>query len=131
MNKRVKRIGCSGIKDLLEERKLSIIDEQTILEASTFVASGQSFEASEGNHDDLMMNLVMFGYYAMTEQFINMTDINIKETLYAEKMRAIEDDVVPFGFIDDGEEEIQRILTQEDFDRMGWQIYTDPDLDFL
>ena len=61
MNRKVKRLGCSAIKDILETNKIKIVDEKTIMEISTFVAKGQSFEASEGNHDDLMMNLVMFG----------------------------------------------------------------------
>lgn len=102
MNKKIKRIGCSGFKDLLENKRLKIVDEQTILEISTFEARGQSFEASDGNHDDLVMNLVMFGYFAMSNHFSDMTDINLKEYMFAQKMQEIEDDVVPFGFVDDG-----------------------------
>lgn len=104
MTKKVKRIGCSNIKDLIEQGKLDIYDADTIIEMSTFVARGQSYEASQGNHDDLMMNLVLFGWFAATEMFMNMTDINLKDMLYAEKMQAIEDDMVPFGVIDDGTE---------------------------
>ena len=110
---------------------MTIHDEETILEISTFVASGSSYEASQGNHDDLMMNLVMFGYYAMTEQFINMTDVNIKETLYKEKMKAIEDDVVPFGFVDDGSEFIEHIVTREEMERLEWSLpILEQELDF-
>ena len=32
--------------------------KNTIFEASTFIAKGQSYEASDGNHDDLIMNIV-------------------------------------------------------------------------
>ncbi len=99
MTKRVKRIGCSTIKDLIEEKKLMIHDAQTIVELSTFVARGTSFEAI-GNHDDLMMNLVMFGYFASTQFFSDMTDINLKQLMFEQKMKEIEDDVVPFGFVD-------------------------------
>ena len=52
-------------KDILRNNKLDIVDEQTIIEISTFEAKGQSFEASNGNHDDLVMNFVMFGYFAV------------------------------------------------------------------
>src|SRR5210317_1368730 len=38
MNRKVKRLGCSSIKDILENRKLDIVDENTILEISTFEA---------------------------------------------------------------------------------------------
>jgi len=102
MNRKVKRIGCSGIKDLLEENKLEIVDQNTILECSTFIAKGQSYEASDGNHDDLMMNLVMFGYFATGNYFTQLTDVDIKNMMFEQQMKEIEDDVLPFGFIDDG-----------------------------
>jgi hypothetical protein len=102
MNRKVKRIGCSNLKDLVEEKKLHIVDLQTITECSTFEARGNSFEASDGNHDDLVMNLVMFAWYVGTEAFSNQTDMTMKQMLYEEKMKAIEDDITPVGIIDDG-----------------------------
>src|SRR6056300_1667924 len=107
MNRKVKRLGCSAIKDILENQKLQIVDENTIMEISTFVSKGQSYEASDGNHDDLMMNLVMFGYFVSTQFFADLTDINLKEIMFAKKMKEIEDDVPPVGFIDDGLEEVR------------------------
>jgi hypothetical protein len=108
MTRKSKRLGCSGIKDIIENDKLSINDTNTIMEISTFIAKGQSYEASDGNHDDLMMNLVMFGYFALTEMFADMTDINLKEMMFKDKMRSIEEDLVPFGFIDDASEIIEQ-----------------------
>ena len=126
MNRKVKRIGCSGIKDILENKKLDIVDENTIFEISTFVSKGQSFEASDGNHDDLMMNLVMFGYFVSTQYFSDMTDINLKEMMFAKKMKEIEDDVPPVGYIDDGssyEMELeQRENAEKFYDRVGLNI---------
>ena len=87
---------------IIENEKLKINDTNTILECSTFVAKGQSYEASDGNHDDLIMNLVMFGYFATTEMFGDMTNINLKEMMFKDRMQQIEQDLVPFGFIDDG-----------------------------
>ena len=107
MTRKIKRLGCSGIKDILENKKLKIVDENTIVELSTFVAKGQSYEANIGNHDDLVMNLVMFGYFISTEFFADMTNIDLKQILFDSKMKQIEDDIVPFGFIDDGEQFIQ------------------------
>jgi len=122
MNRKVKRLGCSGIKDLLEENKLDIVDENTILEISTFVSKGQSYEASDGNHDDLMMNLVMFGYFITTQQFTDMTDINLKQMIFENQQREIEDAIVPFGFIDDGSDAIRQIEDQESFKSADWAI---------
>jgi len=101
MTRRTKRLGCSGVKDLLEENKMDIVDEQTIMEISTFEAKGQSYEATDGNHDDLMMNLVMFGYYVTSPAFREMTDINIKDMMFNQRMQEIEADVPSFGFHDD------------------------------
>lgn len=102
MNKKIKRIGCSNIKDLVEQSKIEIVDAETIIEMSTFVAKGTSYEAADNSHDDLMMNFVLFGWYASTPMFVNETDINVREMLFSERMRAIEDEVLPFGIIDDG-----------------------------
>ena len=126
ITRKTKRLGCSAIKDILENHKLNIVDEQTILEISTFEARGQSYEASDGNHDDLMMNLVMFGYFVSTQYFSDMTDINLKEMLFKNKMKQIEDDMVPFGFIDDGQAHIDVL---EGSEKDTWQIKDfDPDL---
>ena len=120
MNRKVKRLGCSGIKDILEEQKLDIVDENTILECSTFVAKGQSYEASDGNHDDLMMNLVMFGYFATGNYFQELTDVNLKDMMFKQRMQEIENDVLPFGFIDDGMEQVQEEEQRDDWNTKKW-----------
>jgi hypothetical protein len=122
MNRKVKRLGCSGIKDLLEENKLLVIDEETIMEISTFVSKGQSYEASDGNHDDLMMNLVMFGFFITSQLFSDMTDLNIKQMMFEQQMKEIEDAVVPFGYIDNGDDAINHLEMQEEMKDKNWQI---------
>jgi len=100
MDKKVKRIGCSAIKDIIENHKLDIYDENTIMEISTFISKGLSFEASDGNHDDLMMNLVMFGYFVSSQSFGNVADVDFRTMLFEQRMKEIEDDIPPFGIID-------------------------------
>jgi len=128
MDRKVKRIGCSGIKDIIEGGKLTIVDENTIMEISTFVSRGQSYEASDGNHDDLMMNLVMFGYFVSTQAFMDMSNVNIKQMLFEQRMKEIDDDVPPFGIIDDGQEwHRQQELQQNDRYTTGWHDFDMPD----
>jgi len=124
MTRKVKRIGCSNLKDLIEEKRLEIVDLNTISECSTFEARGNSFEASDGNHDDLVMNLVMFAWYVGSEAFVNQTDVNIKQMLYEEKIKAIEDDITPVGIIDDGTDSRQ----QEVIDGEVWETGTNTGL---
>jgi len=134
MNKKVKRIGCAAIKDIIENRKLNIVDPQTITEMSTFVAKGVSYEASEGNHDDLMMNLVLFGFFAVGNNFEELTDVNLKDMMFEQRMKEIENDLVPFGFINgagDPEKEDDEAVLQGD-QLKGWTVERnwEPNFDF-
>ena len=105
MTRRVKRIGCSTIKDLIEQKKLHIVDPNTIIEMSTFVSRGNSFQAVAPNHDDLMMNLVLFAWFTTTDIFRSLTDIDMKDMLYRERLAAIQDDMLPVGFLGKESEE--------------------------
>lgn len=113
MDRKVKRLGCSSFKDILEEGKLELCDEETINECNTFEARGQSYEAADGNHDDLVMNFVLFGYFASTLYFSEHTDIDLRKHLYEQNMAAIEADVLPFGIVDDGREHALALENQE------------------
>ena len=123
MNRKVKRIGCSNIKDLVERDQIDIVDADTIVEFSTFVAKGNSYEASDGNHDDLVMNFVLFGWFVSSPMFTDMTDMNIKEMMYNEKMKQIEDELVPFGVLDDGQPAESEVINGE-----RWHIDTETEL---
>ena len=125
MDRKVKRMGCSSIKDIIENHKLDIVDENTIMEVSTFVSKGTSYEASDGNHDDLMMNLVMFGYFVGTQSFGDMTNVNIKQMLFDQRMKEIEDDLPPFGIIDDGSDYVPAADLSDPYS-MDWATY-EPD----
>lgn len=104
MNRKVKGIGCSNLKDLIEEKRLEVFDLETISEISTFESRGSSYEASSGNHDDLVMNLVMFAWYTGTDMFAGQTDINIKKMIFEERVKMAEQEMVPFGEILNGED---------------------------
>ena len=103
MTKKVKQIGCSTLKELMEEKKLMVIDKFTINELVTFVAKGKSFEADGGNHDDLVMNLVLFSWFVTTPYFQSLTNLELKKMLYDEQQQLIEDEIVPFCIVDDGQ----------------------------
>ena len=102
MTKQIKKIGCSNIKTLVESDKIVINDFNIIEEMSTFIRRGQSWQAEEGNTDDLMMCLVVFGWLSNQPFFKEMTDTNARQMLYEEQQALIEQDMSPFGFVDDG-----------------------------
>ena len=105
MSTAVKQVGCSNLKALLEEDKLLIPDYDTIAELTTFIQKGQSFAAEEGCNDDLAMCLVIFAWMAMQQYFKEMHDNDVRARIYADQRDAIEQDMAPFGFIMDGQEE--------------------------
>ena len=102
MTKQIKKIGCSNIKTLIESDKLVITDFGIVEEMSTFARRGNSWMAEEGCNDDLMMCLVVFGWLSNQTFFKEMTNTNARQQLYEEQANLIEQDMAPFGFVDDG-----------------------------
>jgi len=100
--KAVKRLGCSNLKQIVETDKIIINDYDLINEFSTFILKGQSFEAEEGHTDDLAMCCVLFGWLIEQTYFKELTDDDIRARMYHEQQHQLEQDMAPFGFIDDG-----------------------------
>ena len=117
--KSVKSIGCTILKMLIEQNQLIIQDYNTIQELSRFSRKGSSYEAESGSHDDLVMNLVIFAWLSDQMFFKDLTDINTLMKLREKTEEQIEEDLLPFGFIDTGEE-----TPEDEFDlaREAWQI---------
>ena len=105
--KSVKSIGCSMIKLLVEQNQLIINDFETIREFSTFSQKGTSYEAEPGNHDDLVMCLVLFGWLSNQRFFKELTDINTVINLKEMNEEKVFSELVPFGMIDDGQNEFE------------------------
>jgi hypothetical protein len=82
---------------------------------STFAKKGQSWQAEDGSNDDLMMCLVIFGWVSNQGYFKELTDQNARMQMYAEQQNLIEQDMAPFGFVDDGINE----QDQETIDEYG------------
>jgi hypothetical protein len=100
--KSLKRIGCSTLKQLIESDKILVPDFDVVVEMSTFIQRGQSFEAEDGGTDDLMMCLVFFAWLTDQQYFKDLTDDDIRKQLFDSQKEIIEADMAPFGFIDDG-----------------------------
>lgn len=101
-DKKVKRIGCHNLKSLIETNKLVVQDIDIISELSTFVESRGSYAADEGYHDDLVMTLVLFAWLTTNGYFRELYNVNLREIMYGAQLKAIEDSLTPFGFLDDG-----------------------------
>jgi len=100
--KAVKMLGCSNLKQLIETDKLIVNDYDLITEFSTFVKHGQSFQAEEGHTDDLAMCCVLFGWMTNQTYFKELTNVDIRERMFLEQQDQLEQDMAPFGFMDNG-----------------------------
>ena len=95
----------TGKISLLSIIKLIINDFDTIAELNTFVRVRDSYEAEEGNNDDLVMGLVLFAWLTAQTYFKDSTNIDVRQLMLAEQNMFIEEDLTPVGIIDDGRQE--------------------------
>ncbi len=102
MSTTVKKQGCSNLKQLLEDDKLLLNDYDIISELTTFIQKGQAWEAEDGCNDDLAMCLVIFSWLATSDYFKELHDSDVRARMYKEQREGIEQDMAPFGFVDDG-----------------------------
>lgn len=103
--KSVKKIGCANLKTLVENDKLIIEDFDTISELNTFVRVRDSYEAEEGNNDDIVMTLVFFSWLVAQSFFKENTNSDIRQRLMEEHNLSLEEEIAPVGVFDDGRQE--------------------------
>jgi hypothetical protein len=116
MTKQIKRIGCANIKTLMESDKIAVNSFKIIEEISTFAKRGQSYQAEDGSNDDLMMCCVMFGWISNQPYFKELTNTNARLQMYEDQQNLIEQDMAPFGFVDNG---IDDITNEDTIDEYG------------
>ena len=122
--KTVKAVGCSILKLLIEQRKLIVNDHDTIKELSTFSKKNSSYEAEPGNHDDLVMGLVLFAWLSDQKYFKELTDIETLKELRDMSDEQIESSLVPFGIMDNGYDDTQeRVIDVTDHRSMDHYFF--------
>ena len=119
MSKTVKKVGSLNLKTMIEEDKLIFNDYEIISELTTFISKHNSFEAEEGCNDDLAMCLVIYAWLVAQDYFKELTDQDVRKRLYEEQKNQIEQDMAPFGFINDGLDDTSFV------DAEGDRWYTD------
>ena len=102
VSSQTKKIGCANLKTLIESDKIVINDADTIMELSTFSSHKESFAAEEGNNDDLVMPLVNFAWLTAQRYFKDSVRSDIRKVLQEEQFNMMDQDMVPFGVIDNG-----------------------------
>lgn len=88
-------IGCSNLKQIVEDHKLPIIDWETIQELSTFALRGRKYQADPGCNDDLVMCLVNFAWFSTTQYFKQLTNKDLQAKVREEKEKMIQESYLP------------------------------------
>ena len=102
VNNKIKSIGCSSLKTLIENERLILVDETTIHEIGTFVANNSgTYEADDGCHDDTVSPLVIFSWLTQTQWFDDYFNISVVEDIYEHQKDLMKEDLIPF-IRDDG-----------------------------
>lgn len=126
MSERIKRIGCQNIKTLIETYKIVLSDKRIIDELYTFVQDGESYNAEQGHHDDLVIPLVLLGWLSTQEYYKQLTNVDVRYRIAAEREALLDQDLMPFGFssndyynppIEQDPEDIPTFYTDSDFER--------------
>lgn len=111
MSNSVKRLGCSTLKTLIEKSKIILNDQYIVFELGNFVANKSgTYEALEGATDDLIMTLVSFSWLTTQEFFKELVEIDVIGSITRTEE---EDDIMPFGLIDNGFSEFDGSLQRD------------------
>ena len=88
---KVKLNACAKLKNLIETKRMQIHSRPLIGELKTFVAHGTSYAAKVGEHDDLVMSLILVVRMAqLMQSYDSELDVAMKDNL--------EDIITPMPF---------------------------------
>jgi hypothetical protein len=107
----VKRLGCSVLKNLVEQDKLLLEDYDILNELMSFVSKAQSYSAEDGHTDDLVMSLVLFAWLSRQPYFKELTNLDTRLALFKNEIKQLEEDLAPFGFISTYDEDDMKTFT--------------------
>lgn len=108
--KSVKSVGCTNLKNIVENQQIFLNDYNIISEISRFTLHGSSYQAEEGT-DDLVMCLVLFSWFQADPFMKSITDMGIRKSLHEKNQEMLDENLVPFGVISTGHDELGEEVT--------------------
>ncbi len=100
---KVKSLGCSVLKELVEKDQLEINSYKIIQELGLFVLSRKSYASEDPSvNDDLCTCLWLLAWLTKQDVFQQITNINLRDILTKNKQEYINSTMTPFGFYEDG-----------------------------
>jgi hypothetical protein len=97
IDKRIKRIGCLNLRDLVETNNIILNDDNLINELCQFIQVKESFQADPDSDatDDIVMPLVIFGWMLTDNVYKEFLDHDLREKLLENLNTKIEASVLP------------------------------------
>lgn len=99
---KVKSLGCSVLKELVEKDQLTLNSHKIIQELGLFVKHRKSYATEDPLvNDDLCSALWLFAWLTKQDIFQEVTDNNLRAVLTEKKQQYIDSTMTPFGFFED------------------------------
>lgn len=99
---KVKGLGCSVLKELIEKDQLIINSHKIIEELGLFVVHRKSYASQDPSvNDDLCTTLWLLAWLTKQDIFQQINNNNLRHILTEKKQQFINDCMTPFGFYQD------------------------------
>lgn len=99
---KVKGLGCSVLKELIEKDQLIVSSHRIIEELGLFVLHRKSYASQDPLvNDDLCTTMWLFAWLTKQDIFQQVTNINLRNILTEKKQQYIDSTMTPFGFFED------------------------------
>lgn len=99
---KVKSLGCSVLKELIEKDQLTVNSYRIIEELGLFVQHKKSYASQDTSvNDDLCTTLWLLAWLTKQDVFQEVTNINLRSILTEKKQEYIDSTMTPFGFYQD------------------------------
>lgn len=96
---KVKSLGCSVLKELIEKDQLIVSSHKIIEELGLFVLTRASYAAQDTTvNDDLCTTMWLLAWLTKQDVFQQITNIHLRTVLTEKKQQYIDSTMTPFGF---------------------------------
>lgn len=100
---KVKSLGCSVLKELIEKDQLQVNSHRIVEELGLFVMHRKSYASEDPTvNDDLCTTLWLLAWLTKQDVFQQVTNIHLRTVLTEKKQQYIDSTMTPFGFFVDG-----------------------------
>lgn len=110
---KVKGLGCSVLKELIEKDQLILNSYRIVEELGLFVMHRKSYATQDPTvNDDLCTTLWLFAWLTKQEVFQQFVNIHLRTILTKRKQEYIDEAMTPFGFYQDNLPESSKTVVE-------------------